>query len=580
MRRTTLLKTFLLLCALVVGNVSAWAATSTLTFTAACGGSGTADDGATWTVTSDGTESTFDATSGIHYGTSNAKVTYIQLTTSGIGGTITRVVVNARDAQEQATVSVTVGGTSFTCSGSTTATNASADYVFTGSGSGNIVVRVDRGSSMKKAIYVKSVAVTYSLPPHKARFIVNGSTYQELDVPERDDITFPENLPAMGGKTFVGWVDTPIEGTTDTKPDFVTSATMGTSDITYYAVFANEFATIGTITDVLTRATTEVTGGNYMAWSDKTSNSNAVYAGNSAASGEYIQLRSNNSNSGIITTASGGKAKKITVVWDSSTPNGRTLNVYGKNTAYSAATNLYNSTDQGTQLGTIVYGTSTELAITGDYEYIGLRSNSGAMYLTSISIEWEGETTGHDGYCTTIPAPTAVVSAAGWATWNAPCAVSFPEGVNAYLVTVNSDPTKVSLIEVSDVPANTPVLLEGAADTYTMNVIESSTTSTADNLLRVSTGTNSGTMYVLAKIDEVVGFYMWDPSKTLPEGKIYLEMPGSVRPFIALPGEETGISDMNRETVTNNRYFDLQGRRVAQPTKGMYIVNGKKVVVK
>ena len=177
-------------------------------------------------------------------------------------------------------------------------------------------------------------------------------------------------------------------------------------------------------------------------------------------------------------------------------------------------------------------------------------------------------------------APTATVTAAGWATWNAPCAVSFPEGVNAYLVTVNSDPTKVSLIEVSDVPANTPVLLEGAADTYTMNVIESSTTSTADNLLRVSTGTNSGTMYVLAKIDEVVGFYMWDPSKTLPEGKIYLEMPGSVRPFIALPGEETGISDMNRETVTNNRYFDLQGRRVAQPTKGMYIVNGKKVVVK
>ena len=178
------------------------------------------------------------------------------------------------------------------------------------------------------------------------------------------------------------------------------------------------------------------------------------------------------------------------------------------------------------------------------------------------------------------PALTAVVSTAGWATWNAPCAVSFPEGVNAYLVTVNSDPTKVSLIEVSDVPANTPVLLEASAGTYTMTSVESSTTSTADNLLRVSTGTNSGTMYVLAKIDEVVGFYMWDPSKTLPEGKIYLEMPGSVRPFIALPGEETGISDMNRETITNNRYFDLQGRRVAQPTKGMYIVNGKKVVVK
>ena len=422
-----------------------------------------------------------------------------------------------------------------------------------------------------------------AIPTHKATFMVNGSAYQEVDAAEDDDISFPAEPSAMCGLSFVGWVDTPIEGTTDTKPDFVTSATMGTSDITYYAVFANEFTTTGIITDELTFETVGVTGTSYTEWSGKKFVSDAVYAGYSAGGNSSIQLRSNNSNSGIITTASGGKAKKITVDWNKNTSSGRILNVYGKNTAYSAVTELYNTSNQGTLLGTIVYGTSTELTIASNYEYIGLRSASGAMYLTSISIEWEGETTGHNGYCTTIPAPTAVVSAAGWATWNAPCAVSFPAGVSAYLVTENTDPAKVSLIEVSDVPANTPVLLEASAGTYTMDMIESSTTSTEGNLLRVSTGTNSGTLYVLAKIDEVVGFYMWDPSKTLPEGKIYLEMPGStnpVRPFIALPGEETGISDMNRETVTNNRYFDLQGRRVAQPTKGMYIVNGKKVVVK
>ena len=139
-----------------------WADTSTLNFTAKCNGSGTADDGASWTVTSDGTESNFDSTSGIHYGTNNASVTYVQLSTSSISGTISQVVVNARDAQATATVSVTVGGNAFTCSGSTTATNSSADYTFTGSGSGAVVVRVDRGSSMKKAIYVKSVVVTYT----------------------------------------------------------------------------------------------------------------------------------------------------------------------------------------------------------------------------------------------------------------------------------------------------------------------------------------------------------------------------------------------------------------------------------
>ena len=44
--------------------------------------------------------------------------------------------------------------------------------------------------------------------------------------------------------------------------------------------------------------------------------------------------------------------------------------------------------------------------------------------------------------------------------------------------------------------------------------------------------------------------------------------------------EATGIQDNNRETTTNNRYFDLQGRSVENPGKGIYLKNGKKVVVK
>ena len=134
---------------------------SVMNFTTKCNGEGTAADGAEWTITSDGDESNFDSTSGIHYGTNSAYVTYIQLTTSGVSGTIKSVVVNARDAQSTATVSVTVGGVAFTCSGSTTATNTSSDFTFTGSRSGSVVVRVDRESSMQKALYVKTVTVTY-----------------------------------------------------------------------------------------------------------------------------------------------------------------------------------------------------------------------------------------------------------------------------------------------------------------------------------------------------------------------------------------------------------------------------------
>lgn len=142
------------------------------------------------------------------------------------------------------------------------------------------------------------------------------------------------------------------------------------------------------VVDVLNRALTGITGTNYASWTGKTSVSGAVYAGQSAGGNDAIQLRSNNSNSGIVTTTSGGFAKKVALTWESNTANGRTLNVYGSNSAYSAPTDLYEDAKAGTKLGTIVCGTSTELVIDGDYEYIGLRSNSSAMYISEIKITW------------------------------------------------------------------------------------------------------------------------------------------------------------------------------------------------
>ena len=89
------------------------------------------------------------------------------------------------------------------------------------------------------------------------------------------------------------------------------------------------------VTDVINRAFTGLAAGaGYTEWSGKTGTSGAVYAGQSAAyntnGADAIQLRSNNSNSGIVTTTSGGHVTKVTVAWNSSTADGRTLDVYGK----------------------------------------------------------------------------------------------------------------------------------------------------------------------------------------------------------------------------------------------------------
>lgn len=160
----------------------------------------------------------------------------------------------------------------------------------------------------------------------------------------------------------------------------------------------SQVATISEIdvTDTLNRALTGREGTSYASWSGKQSNSSAVWAGQSAGGNDSIQLRSSNSNSGIVTTTSGGKVSKVIIAWNSNTSAGRTLDVYGKNTAYTNPTELYATGDaaegaQGTKLGSIVMGTSTELEITGDYQFIGLRSYSGAMYIDSITVVWKTE---------------------------------------------------------------------------------------------------------------------------------------------------------------------------------------------
>ena len=190
------------------------------------------------------------------------------------------------------------------------------------------------------------------------------------------------------------------------------------------------------VTDVLNQTFTGITGTSYTDFSGKTVSSGAVYAGNCAGGNSSIQLRSSNSNSGIVTTTSGGKVKKITVVWNSNTASGRTLNVYGKNTAYEAAADLYNNSNQGTKIGSIVCGTSTELTLSDSYEYIGFRSNNGAMYITSISIEW---TT--DEIVTKPAAPT--ISPASGATFseNLEVSISTATGCSIIYTTDGSEPT-------------------------------------------------------------------------------------------------------------------------------------------
>ena len=136
-------------------------------------------------------------------------------------------------------------------------------------------------------------------------------------------------------------------------------------------------------TDTMTSAWTgSTTSGSYASWSDKSDQSGAVYAGATAGGNSSIQMNVNTDH-GIWTTTSGGTVKKVTVTWYSGTSSGRSILIYGSHSAMSSPVD-------GTQVGSIVCGTSTEYTFTTDYEYVGMTgSGGGASYASQIEVEWE-----------------------------------------------------------------------------------------------------------------------------------------------------------------------------------------------
>ena len=255
---------------------------------------------------------------------------------------------------------------------------------------------------------VKEVALSILVKDiYSINWSVNGTIANETKVVAGDKLVLPvapAAPDACSEKVFVGWATTSTVNADGSDIDYVTDATVPTESTTYYAVFATQEGEggIAEIVDVLNNALTGISGTTYASWSDKTATSAAVYAGQSAGDNETIQLRSKNSNSGVISTTSGGKLAKVTVTWNSNTAADRTLDVYGSNTAYTNPTDLYNSEKRGDKLGAIVKDTSTELVIDGDYAYVGLRSNDGAMYLDEIQITWTaGAAATYTNYSTT-----------------------------------------------------------------------------------------------------------------------------------------------------------------------------------
>ena len=190
-----------------------------------------------------------------------------------------------------------------------------------------------------------------------------------------------------------------------------------------------------------------------------------------------------------------------------------------------------------------------------------------------------------------IPTPatvTATIGTLGMATLYSPYALDFSgvAGLKAYIVTGYEGTAITTTQMTGTVPANTPLLLEGA--TTDIPVVASSSTDVSANKLVAGPGKNviaksDKTRYVLSSNAGVAVFKKINATDAfVPKDKAYLEFAEVISaPMLSMGGETTGINAVNGEGFTvNGEYFNLAGQRVAQPTKGLYIVNGRKVVIK
>ena len=193
------------------------------------------------------------------------------------------------------------------------------------------------------------------------------------------------------------------------------------------------------------------------------------------------------------------------------------------------------------------------------------------------------------------PSATVSVGTSGFATYcNSDYALDFTDkSIQAYTIS-STDGQTLTLTKKDKVAKGEPVLLYNASGSASENIpaiAESEATKDNDNKLKQGTGSaltwaeTTAEYYVLVVSEGYTpGFYRAN-NNTVAATRAYLDLtglPATARSFSLNfnDQEPTGIGATLNDVIINSNVYDLQGRRVAQPQRGLYIMNGRKVVVR
>ena len=676
MRKTTLLKTLLLLCALVVGG-TAWATATTYSFSniptkgwTTNGGSQTIND-ISWTYS----RSTFIGGGGgghIQVGSKNNPQTYawtIQTPISSFGTNkvITAVSITANTTETTATYDISVGGTSVK-SGSLATTSTIYSVSDLNVTNGDIVVTLT-GSSTSKAMYLADISVTYDdVSSDPSSGVTFTDRTPSINYPAQKTYSqIPTTATGYNGTITYSMTANTAGATIDESTGVVTVT--GAGSVTVKAIAAAVSGSFASSVDTYTLTVNDTRDelGNDLAWSEETATvtygaENNTFPTLTNTHNVTVTYESTNTdaatidaNTGVITLKDVSQnlttyIKAIFAGNDDYLPKtvGYTLNVskapfairdgifdfveaakadplvdYGSGVTLSNGT--YVTDDKTWTAGNVTMVTSkvsgngyrwweadgtlrfyneskatfsvpsgyviTKIVTTGanfdSADPVGLSNGTWTGASNVVALSATGTRNIKTITVTYTTATQAITPAYAKTTYVTPYKMDFTnvEGLKAYVAT-EADAEGVTMTEVTAaVPENTPLMLKGTAGT-TYNVpVAASATAPTINKLMAGDGTTvfDGTTFDYLLYSD--GKFYQIGSGTIATNKAYLHLdsdPAGARSLdIIFDGAEaSSISDAIKSVEKNEGFFDLQGRRVDQPTKGLYIVNGKKVIVK
>jgi hypothetical protein len=246
-----------------------------------------------------------------------------------------------------------------------------------------------------------------------------------------------------------------------------------------------------------------------------------------------------------------------------------------------------------------VYCFAESISFTSSDTFDGSYVNLAKLHVPAASVSSYSSSAPWSGFGEIVPITSEDIAIGdlgiGTFCGSNPLDLSGTEDVKAYVVSSYESATgQVTLTRTYYIPPFTGVVVKGNKGVHTIpagvgqpvypNMMKGVTTNTA--LAKVN---GDYTNYVLANKGGNLGFYAVSDGSTLGAGKAYLPLPTADLPSSSARGlilnfDDEDVTAINsakiQQSVENGQYYDLQGRRVDNPTSGLYIVNGKKVIIK